>query len=97
MCPHASFGIKGTPGFRSHRTVANFCGAFRRAGAGHLSPIDTVVKRAGGSLKDVVTITVYLTDPRLLDPLMPIRRELFAEGNSRRARPSPFTACRRWV
>jgi 2-iminobutanoate/2-iminopropanoate deaminase len=59
--------------------------------------IDTVVKRAGGSLKDVVTITVYLTDPRLLDPLMPIRRELFAEGNSRRARPSPFTACRRWA
>ena len=36
--------------------------------------IDSVVKRAGGSIKDVVTITVYLTDPRLLDPLMPIRR-----------------------
>jgi len=43
--------------------------------------IDGVVKRAGGSLKDVVTITVYLTDPRLLDPLMPIRREFFPEGN----------------
>ena len=28
--------------------------------------IDGVVKRAGGGLKDVVTITVYLTDPRLL-------------------------------
>jgi 2-iminobutanoate/2-iminopropanoate deaminase len=37
--------------------------------------IDAVVKRAGGSIKDVVTITVYLTDPRLIDPLMPIRRE----------------------
>ena len=43
--------------------------------------IDGVVKRAGGSLKDVVTITVYLTDPRLLDPLMPIRREFFPDGN----------------
>jgi 2-iminobutanoate/2-iminopropanoate deaminase len=43
--------------------------------------IDAVVKRAGGSLKDVVTITVYLTDPRLIDPLMPIRREFFPEGN----------------
>ena len=43
--------------------------------------IDSVVKRAGGSLKDVVTITVYLTDPRLIDPLMPIRREFFPEGN----------------
>jgi 2-iminobutanoate/2-iminopropanoate deaminase len=43
--------------------------------------IDGVVKRAGGSLKDVVTITVYLTDPRLIDPLMPIRREFFQDGN----------------
>jgi 2-iminobutanoate/2-iminopropanoate deaminase len=43
--------------------------------------IDAVVKRAGGSIKDVVTITVYLTDPRLLDPLMPVRREVWPEGN----------------
>jgi 2-iminobutanoate/2-iminopropanoate deaminase len=43
--------------------------------------IDAVVKRAGGSIKDVVAITVYLTDPRLIDPLMPIRREFFPEGN----------------
>jgi 2-iminobutanoate/2-iminopropanoate deaminase len=43
--------------------------------------IDAVVKRAGGSLKDVVTITVYLTDPRLNDPLIPIRKEFFPEGN----------------
>jgi len=43
--------------------------------------IDAVVKRAGGSIKDVVTITVYLTDPRLIDPLMPIRREFWPEGN----------------
>ena len=43
--------------------------------------IDAVVKRAGGSIKDVVTITVYLVDPRLLDPLMPIRREVWPDGN----------------
>ena len=43
--------------------------------------IDAVVRRAGGSLKDVVTITVYLTDPRLIDPLMPIRREFFPDEN----------------
>jgi 2-iminobutanoate/2-iminopropanoate deaminase len=43
--------------------------------------IDAVVKRGGGSIKDVVTITVYLTDPRLIDPLMPIRREFWPEGN----------------
>ena len=39
------------------------------------------MKRAGGSIKDVVNITVYLVDPRLLDPLMPIRREVWPDGN----------------
>ncbi len=43
--------------------------------------IDAVVKRAGGSIEDVVTITVYLVDPRLLEPLMPIRREFWPDGN----------------
>lgn len=43
--------------------------------------IDAVVKRAGGSIKDVVSITVYLTDPRLIDPLVPIRREAWPDGN----------------
>ena len=57
--------------------------------------IDAVVKRAGGSIKDVVTITVYLTDPHLIDPLMPIRREFWPEAISRQARRSPFTACLR--
>ena len=41
----------------------------------------------------MVTITVYLTDPRLIDPLMPIRREFFPEGRLRRpARPSQYIA-----
>ena len=43
--------------------------------------IDAVGETRGGGLKDVVTITVYLTDPRLIDPLMPIRREFFPDGN----------------
>jgi 2-iminobutanoate/2-iminopropanoate deaminase len=59
--------------------------------------IDGVVRRAGGGLKDVVTITVYLTDPRLIEPLMPIRHEFFPDGNFRRARRSRFTVCRRWA
>ena len=46
-----------------------------------LRKIDAAVKRAGGSLKDVVTMTVYLTDPRQLDPLVPIFREFFPDGN----------------
>ncbi|WP_225085296.1 RidA family protein [Pectobacterium colocasium] len=43
--------------------------------------IDAIAKRAGGSIKDVVNITVYLTDPRLLEPLRPIRREFWPDGN----------------
>lgn len=43
--------------------------------------IEAAVKRAGGSMKDVVNITVYLTDPRLLEPLIPIRHEFWPEGN----------------
>jgi 2-iminobutanoate/2-iminopropanoate deaminase len=43
--------------------------------------IDAVVKRAGGSIKDVVSITVYLADPRLLEPLGPVRREFWPDGN----------------
>lgn len=43
--------------------------------------IDAMAKRAGGSIKDVVNITVYLTDPRHLEPLQPIRREFWPDGN----------------
>ncbi|MET3515145.1 2-iminobutanoate/2-iminopropanoate deaminase [Pseudacidovorax sp. 1753] len=43
--------------------------------------IDAAAKRAGGSMKDVVSITVYLTDPRLLESLIPIRHEFWPEGN----------------
>lgn len=46
-----------------------------------LRQIDAAVKRAGGSLKDVTTMTVYLTDPRQLDPLVPIYREFLPDGN----------------
>lgn len=43
--------------------------------------LDQILKRAGGSLRDITTVTVYLTDPRLLPRLGPIRREFFADGN----------------
>ena len=61
----------------TNRVAGNFEGQARVI----FRNIDAVVKRAGGSIKDVVTITVYLTDPRLIDPLMPIRREVWPEGN----------------
>jgi 2-iminobutanoate/2-iminopropanoate deaminase len=43
--------------------------------------MDSVLKRAGGSLKNLTTITVFLTDPRLLPRLGPIRSEFFTDGN----------------
>jgi 2-iminobutanoate/2-iminopropanoate deaminase len=46
-----------------------------------LRKIDAALKRAGGSLKNVVSLTVYLTDPRQLDPLVPIYREFWPDGN----------------
>lgn len=39
------------------------------------------LKRAGADLKDLTVITVYLTDPRDLDSLIPVRREFFPDGN----------------
>ncbi len=43
--------------------------------------MDRVLKRAGGSLQDLTTITVYLTDPRYLALLAPVRLEFFPDGN----------------
>lgn len=43
--------------------------------------MDRVLKRGGGSLEDLTTITVFLTDPRDLQPLGPIRKEFFPDGN----------------
>lgn len=43
--------------------------------------MERTLKRAGGSLQNLTTITVYLTDPRYLEPLMPVRREFFPDGN----------------
>jgi 2-iminobutanoate/2-iminopropanoate deaminase len=37
-------------------------------------------ERAGGSLANLVTMTVFITDPRLGDRLVELRREFFKEG-----------------
>lgn len=43
--------------------------------------MDRVLKRSGASLRNLTTITVFLTDPRHLQPLGPIRKEFFPDGN----------------
>jgi enamine deaminase RidA (YjgF/YER057c/UK114 family) len=43
------------------------------------SLMDQTLKKAGGSLADLVTMTVYVTDARHLDRFVELRRERFAE------------------
>lgn len=42
--------------------------------------MDRTLKRAGGSLADLVTMTVFITDPRYGDPFVRIRGEIFKDG-----------------
>jgi 2-iminobutanoate/2-iminopropanoate deaminase len=43
--------------------------------------IDTILKRAGGSLDNVVTMTVFIKEPRYGDKFIELRREFFKNGN----------------
>ncbi|MSQ72819.1 MAG: RidA family protein [Betaproteobacteria bacterium] len=42
--------------------------------------MDRTLQRAGGSLKDLVTMTVFINDPRHGDGLVALRKELFPDG-----------------
>src|SRR5713101_7792898 len=42
--------------------------------------LDLTLKRAGGSLADMVTMTVFINDPRNGDRLTELRREIFPTG-----------------
>jgi 2-iminobutanoate/2-iminopropanoate deaminase len=43
--------------------------------------IDTTLRRAGGSLANLVTMTVFINDPRHGDRFVELRRGFFPEGN----------------
>ena len=43
--------------------------------------IDQTLKRAGGGLKDLVTMTVFIIDPRKSDAFVEIRKQFFPDGN----------------
>jgi len=45
------------------------------------SQIDAVLKRAGGSLANVVTMTVFIKESRYGDRFVEIRKEMFQNGN----------------
>jgi 2-iminobutanoate/2-iminopropanoate deaminase len=44
------------------------------------SLMDTTLRRAGGTLADLVTMTVFIKEPRHGDRFVEIRRELFPDG-----------------
>ncbi len=43
--------------------------------------LDLTVKRAGGGLSDMVTMTVFINDPRNGDRFVELRREYFPDGH----------------
>jgi enamine deaminase RidA (YjgF/YER057c/UK114 family) len=43
--------------------------------------MDETLRRAGGRLADLVTMTVFIKEPRFGDRFVEIRRELFPSGN----------------
>jgi len=43
--------------------------------------IDATLRRVGGSLADMVTMTVFINDPRHGDRFVELRRGIFAHGN----------------
>ena len=43
--------------------------------------MDQTLKRAGGTLANLVTMTVFIKEPRYGDRFVQIRRELFPDGN----------------
>jgi len=43
--------------------------------------IDATLRRAGGTLADMVTMTVFITDPRYGDRFVELRKEMFPDGN----------------
>ena len=59
-----------------HSLVGNFEGQAREI----FRQIDLTLKRAGGRLSDLVTMTVFINDPRNGDRLTELRRELFPDG-----------------
>jgi 2-iminobutanoate/2-iminopropanoate deaminase len=42
--------------------------------------MDRTLKREGGSLRDLVTMTVFIKDPRYGDQFVKLRREMFPDG-----------------
>lgn len=59
-----------------HSLAGNFEGQVREI----FRQFDITLKRAGGSVKDIVTMTVFINDPRNGDRLVAMRHDYFPDG-----------------
>jgi 2-iminobutanoate/2-iminopropanoate deaminase len=57
-------------------SAADFEGQARAA----FESMDRTLKREGGSLRNLVTMTVFIKDPRYGDQFVKLRREMFPDG-----------------
>jgi enamine deaminase RidA (YjgF/YER057c/UK114 family) len=71
--------LAGQTGFRDEngKEMVGFEAQARQAFKG----IDAVLKKAGGSLANIVTMTVFINDPRNGDKFVALRKEMFHDGN----------------
>jgi enamine deaminase RidA (YjgF/YER057c/UK114 family) len=60
--------------------VARFTHAFDAQVRAVFALMDRTLKRAGGGLANLVTMTVFITDPRHGDAFVKIRGEIFGDG-----------------
>ena len=60
---------------------ANIAGNFEAQARTIFKFLDKTLQRAGGSLKNMVTMTVFITDVRNGDRFVEIRKETFPDGN----------------
>ena len=58
----------------------DIAGKFEEQARTLFAMLDSTLKRTGGSLANMVTMTVFITDPRMGDRFIEIRREFFKEG-----------------
>ena len=60
---------------------ANIAGNFEAQARTIFKLLDKTLQRGGGSLKNMVTMTVFITDVRNGDRFVEIRKETFPDGN----------------
>lgn len=72
--------LAGHGGFVEEGEKANH-GHFERQARETFASIERTLKRAGGSLENIVYMTVFIKDMRYGEEFVKIRREMFPKGN----------------